>query len=68
MVAAHLRWVASQRPDAVRQFPSHLDEETRRLVTDGLLATSWIPFRPARCVEASCQCAGDAVCLFELSW
>jgi hypothetical protein len=176
MVAAHLRWLASQRPDAVRQFPSRLDEQTRRLVTDGLLATSWIPFRcliavdraiaalvggppeevfrslghhsavvnlggvyknfvteephrffsqmtrlhhrfqnfgrsayermgeragririegyeeyspcfctsglgyyegalvmmkvpgPTRCVEASCQCSGDAVCLFELSW
>jgi predicted hydrocarbon binding protein len=45
MVEAHLAWLLIQRPDGVRQLPSRLDEETRRLLADGLLATSWVPFR-----------------------
>jgi len=45
MVEAHLSWAKAQGVGLIQRLPPLLDDEARRLVEAGVLATSWIPFR-----------------------
>lgn len=45
MVHAHLAWAAEHVPDADRLLPPSLSAESRALISSGVLATDWFPFR-----------------------
>lgn len=45
MVQAHLAWAAEHVPTAESSLPSRLSTESHALVSGGVLATDWFPFR-----------------------
>jgi hypothetical protein len=45
MVHAHLAWAAEHLPDAEHALPSTISNASRAVITNGVLATDWIPFR-----------------------
>jgi predicted hydrocarbon binding protein len=45
MVHAHLAWSAEHVPGAERALPDRLSAESRALISAGVLATDWFPFR-----------------------